>query len=208
MSTSIKLSFINDSNDQNNSDVVIFQKNAMTDFSQTAIAWRVIENLGQGDQHPFSLPLNFSVSIMDTYGNYTPQINARNGQLFHMGHDELGELLELAKEPAASPDEIDILNNQAMGSLDASIYRDGKLLARQANLAPGQRAVFEFKPTIWIGVVPKIKEGQVMAAAAIANVNTEISLLGIASADIVMTGGGRGPRATAFKFVLENIINA
>jgi hypothetical protein len=66
--------------------------------------------------------------------------------------------------------------------------------------------VFEFKPTIWIGVASQIVQGQVMDSAIISNINTEISLLGIASADIVMTGGGPGANSTPFAFNLENIV--
>ena len=40
----IKLNFINDSNDANNSEIVIFAKNAATDVHETAVAWQVIQN--------------------------------------------------------------------------------------------------------------------------------------------------------------------
>jgi hypothetical protein len=36
-------------------------------------------------------------------------------------------------------------------------------------------------------------------------INTEISLLGISSADIVMTGGGPGSSSTPFTFSLQNV---
>ena len=72
-------------------------------------------------------------------------------------------------------------------------------------MAPGQKAVFAFKPTIFIGVVSEVAEGDVMDSAVISDINTEISLLGIASADIVMTGGGTGPDAVPFAFNLENV---
>jgi hypothetical protein len=39
-------------------------------------------------------------------------------------------------------------------------------------------------------------------------VNTEISLEGIASADIVMTGGGSGSSAQPFVFSLQNVVTA
>jgi hypothetical protein len=64
------------------------------------------------------------------------------------------------------------------------------------------------KPTIWIGVVSQVEEGDVMNSAIISDINTELSLLGIASADIVMSGGGAGPSATPFMFTLENIVMA
>ena len=51
-------------------------------------------------------------------------------------------------------------------------------------------------------------EGQPLNAAIVSSVNTEISLLGIASADIVMTGGGAGPGAKPFVFTLQNVVMA
>ncbi len=53
----VKLNFVNRSNDVSNSSVVIFQKNVATDFDKTTVAWKVIENCGIGDHHPFRLEL-------------------------------------------------------------------------------------------------------------------------------------------------------
>ena len=62
----------NCSNDANNSNIVIFQKNVATDFDELVIAWKVIRNCGQGDNHPFKFPMTISVSASDSYGNYMP----------------------------------------------------------------------------------------------------------------------------------------
>jgi len=53
--TVITLNLINNSNDQNNTRYVIFQKNVATSYQETTtMAWRVIKNLGMGDNHPFT----------------------------------------------------------------------------------------------------------------------------------------------------------
>jgi hypothetical protein len=59
--SSIKLNFINQSADTNNSSIVIFQQNVAEDFGEIAIAGRVIENCGRLDNHPFTYPLDFMV---------------------------------------------------------------------------------------------------------------------------------------------------
>jgi hypothetical protein len=46
----------------------------------------------------------------------------------------------------------------------------------------------------------------VMNSAIMSCVNTELSLLGIASADIVLTGGGPGRDSSPFQFSLENVV--
>ena len=200
----IKLNFINDSNDVNNSNVVIFQKNAGTSFDELAVAWQVIKYCGQGDNHPFTWPFASSVGASDSWGNYTPQLAAQPGQMFQMVLTPSGDQLQPAG-PASSPQEIQVLNALNKGAINANIYKAGKLLAIKTGVAPGQKAVFQFKPTIWIGVASEIEEGEVMNNAIISNINTELNLLGIASADIVMTGGGAGAGAKPFQFTLQNV---
>jgi hypothetical protein len=200
----IQLNFINQSNDTNNSQVVIFQKNVATNFDELAVAWQVIQYCGQGDNHPFTYPEQSFVGASDSYGNYTPQEAAQTGQLFAIQLTTSGDRL-VRSGSGSSPKEIQVLNKLAKGTINAGIYKDGKLLALQTSIAPQQKAVFEFKPTIWVGVVSQVTRGQVMNSAILSSINTELSLLGIASADIVMTGGGSGANAQPFQFRLENI---
>lgn len=201
----IKLKLINHSNDTNNSEVVIFSKNVSTNYGELAVAWQVIQNMGQGDYHPFTYATEVYVAASDSYGNFTPQLAAANGEKFHMILTSSGDELT-ADGQSASPNEITIANDLTKGAINAYIYRSGKLFAEKTGIAPGQEAVFEFKPTIWIGVASQVIEGQVMNSAILSQINTEISLLGIASADIVMTGGGTGPEAQPFQFTLENVV--
>ena len=146
-----------------------------------------------------------SVFASGAWGNYTAPQLAPEGSAFQMVLTTSGDVMKPASNPASSPQEIEVQNNLEQGAISAYCYRDGSVCAMKRNLAPGQKAVFEFKPTIWVGVASQITQGQVMNSAIISNINTEISLLGIASADIVMTGGGPGASSTPFQFNLENI---
>ncbi|HEY0105590.1 MAG TPA: hypothetical protein VGB91_05850 [Rhizomicrobium sp.] len=203
----IRLNFINQSNDQNNSQVVIFQKNVATDASEPAVAWQVIHNCGQGDNHPFVYPMHTAIGASDSYGNYTPQLAAAPGQMFKMTLTQSGDQLVEHGE-GSDPSEYQILNALRTGAINAHAFKDGKLFAQVTAIAPQQKAAFAFKPTIWIGAVSQVEEGAVMNSAILSSINTEISLLGIASADIVMTGGGPGPSSTPFQFTLQNIVTA
>lgn len=201
---SVKLNFINQSNDTNNSEIVIFQKNVATDFDELAIAWKVIQNCGQGMNHPFTFPAQSYISASDSWGNYTPQLAAQNGQLFSVVQSASGDMLQYTG-PATSSKEIQVLNGLNVGAINANIYKDGQLLATKTGVAPQQIAVFEFEPTLWIGAVSQVVQGEVMNSAIISQINTELSLFGIASAEIVMTGGGPGKASTGFNFTLQNI---
>ncbi|UEP24562.1 hypothetical protein LL999_18185 [Burkholderia ambifaria] len=201
----INLNFVNLSNDVNNSQIVIFQKNVSTDFDELAIAWKVITNCGRGDNHPFVFPMLTTVSASDADGNYMPQKRADNGQLFNVSRSTSGNVLALAG-PAPTSREIQLRNDLSQGAITASAFKDNRLLAHKTGIVPGQKAVFEFKPTLWIGTASQIEQGAVMNSAVLSDINTELSLLGIKRADIVMTGGGGGTTATAYQFRLANVV--
>ncbi len=207
MSTSaIHLNLINESNDQNNSEIVIFSKNESEAFNEVAVAWKVIQNLGTGWQHPFSFPLSFQVGASDSWGNeMIHPLQAEYGQAFHVYKDASGDELSYFG-PSASQEEVEIRNDLQVGAINANIYKDGSLYATKTGIAPGQKAVFQSKPTIWIGVVSQVEQGQIMNSAILSDINTELNLLGITSADIIMTGGGTGPSAQPFVFTLSNVV--
>lgn len=203
----VKLNFINQSSHLDNRQVVIFGKNVATSFDELAIAWMVIEHCGQGDNRPFTWPMTQTISASDSWGNYMPQRNASNGQRFAVVLTGSGNEL-VAQGAASSPKEIQLLNALPKGAMNAQVYKHGRLFAIKTSIAPQQVAAFEFKPTIWIGVASEVQEGDVMNSAIMSDINTEISLLGIASADIVMTGGEPGRFRAPFVFRLENVVMA
>lgn len=203
----IKLNLINRSNDANNSQIVIFQKNAAADEREPAVAWQVIQNLGPGENHPFKYSIDTAISVGDSWGNYSPRLAAQNGQLFSMARTSSGDTLSL-HGPATSPDEIECRNDLQQGAISVGLYKSGKLLLQKRSVAPGQQAVFVLQPKLFIEVVSQMEEGEFMDSAIMSNINTELSLLGIASADIIMSGGGPGPTSTPFRFTLENVVMA
>jgi hypothetical protein len=201
----IQLNLINNSNDANNSAIVVFQKDVALNGNAPAVAWQVIHNCGLGDRHPFSYPLSYEIAAGDSYGNYTARLPAQPGDAFRMFFNNTGDVIERAGAASART-EVQLRNDLSDGAVTAMIYRAGKLLAIKAGLAPEETAAFQFRPTIWIGAISQADEGQLLNSAVVTDVQTEISLEGIASADIVMTGGGAGPKATPFVFTLHNVV--
>lgn len=203
-SATVKLNLVNQSADSNNSQVLIFQQNVTTSLQELVVAWQVIENLGHGWRHPFTYSYGVEVGAADSYGNVSPLQATPEGQLWTVERTTSGDQL-VSTGPATSPQEVEIANGLSVGAISANIYRDGKLVATRSGVAPGQKAVFAFKPTIYIGVVSQVTEGQVLDAAILSSVNTEISLVGITAADIVLTGGGPGKDSVPFTFTLQNL---
>lgn len=202
----VKLNFINQSNDRNQAKVVIFQKNLASPSDEGAIAWKVIEDTPPGTSRPFVFPHALELSVADGDGIATKPVAARNGQHFDFRSGEAGNAFDLIPS-SVNMEEVRLRNAAAGGPIDANLYRDGCLLATQP--VPGHDiAVFQFKPTIWIGVAPNAVEGQSLDPATLSNVNTELSLLGLASADIVMMGGALGRATPPVRFSLQNIVMA
>ncbi len=206
MHTATQLNLINRSQDSGDVEIVIFQKNLALSNDPSPIAWRVVQNLGIGDFHPFAFPMQIQASASDAYGNFTPLMDVHAGEQWDMVQTATGTVLQRSQHPAPEPSEVAILNALQQGVIDAHIFRDGKRLALWPNVVPQQRAVFQFNRSLYIGVVSQVQEGEVLNSAIVSTINTEISLLGVASADIVMTGGGPGASATPFRFDLQNVV--
>lgn len=204
----IQLRFVNQSNDGNKSEVVIYQKNMLTTMASLTVAWKVIRYCGRECYHPFVYPMDYEVSITDEYGNFTPRVRAKNGQLLRLSATPTGGRRLLHAGPASASNELDVLNGMTQGAVDVCLFRDGRLMGLKTSVSPGQKAVFQYAPTLWIGVASEVAQGVPVSAAVLSNIFTELSLIGIARADIVMTGGGGGENSTAFEFNLENIVPA
>lgn len=205
----IELNFINRSNDANNSAIVIFQKNEVANSGELPVAWKVIENCGLGDHHPFVFPICLYASAADSFGNSTVQQFAYYGDEFKVSMDASGcqmtsvgsQFMVYTDDPVPIP-AIGVGNALPKGSISVQIYKDGNLLATTTGIAPTKYATFKFTPTIWIGVVNQVVQGEVMNAAIISQINTEISLDRITKADIIMTGGGPGQSSKPLAFTL------
>jgi hypothetical protein len=83
-----------------------------------------------------------TVSVSDSYGNFTPRLGAYSGQAFDMMKDRSGDVLQLSATRATSPSEVEIRNKLMVGSINANYYLKNKLVVRIGPLAPGQKAVF------------------------------------------------------------------
>lgn len=206
--TDVKLNLINRSEDTNNSTVTILPRNVDVTMDEIAVAWKVIKGLGKDDSHPFSYPLDSMIGAEDSYGNFTKQIPVVPGEAFEMIRDSTGDVLKKSLGPSTDPSGVELRNNLPTGSISALIYKDGSVFERKSNVAPGQKAVFSSKPVLYIGALSQSRQGQFINSAILQTVNTELNLLGIASADIVWTGGGPGPDSAPFQFTLQNVVNA
>jgi len=202
----IKLRLVNHSNDVNKSEVVIYQKNQLTTMASLAVAWKVIRYCGRDCYHPFVYPDSYEVAVTDSYGNFSPRMPAQNGLLLKLVCTPTGSRRLLRAGSASASNELDVLNDMSNGSVDVCVFKDGRIVGIKTTVTPGQKAVFQYQPALWITVASQVIQGEVISSAVMNNITTEFSLIGIASADIVMTGGGPGEGSTPYEFNLENIV--
>lgn len=195
---------INNSN-SNNVPVVLFQKNQASAFPNDAVAWIYVPSLPQTGSHSFDFQNSVVISYFDNFGNFGTTYTASPGGKFIVTDSPSGPVL-LPFGSSASMQTIELENTQSTGDITGILYRTGKVVAQEGEIAPSEIGSFQMGLTLWVGVASELTEGELMGSAVVSSINTEISLLGIQSADIIMTGGGAGPSATPFSFSLSNIV--
>ncbi|MGD8564107.1 MAG: hypothetical protein PVG03_16310 [Desulfarculaceae bacterium] len=194
------LNLVNNTNYTGNLELVLFQTNSASADNSSAVAWKVVNSLGMGWNHPFNYTSSMQARFTDSYGNGTPKVDAEPGQVFSLVRDVAGDNITYAGA-ASNPAWLEMRNDLKTSAIDADIYKDGKLLASEEQIYPGQTEPFLFNPVIWIGVGTWVLEGQTVALYTLRDI-TSIPVNGIASADIVITGNG----IQSFVFTLENVV--
>ncbi|MBR8299200.1 hypothetical protein KDW49_00485 [Burkholderia dolosa] len=204
----IRLRFVNRSNDCGNSEVVLFQRDVIPDLDTFAVAWKVIRYCGRDCFHPFVYSTDIDVALGDEHGNFSPRVAAPAGTRFAVDAHPTGRGRLVPDRAGASGGDIEVVNRMTRGAVNVNAFSAGRLIAVKEAVAPGQKAVFRFTPTLWIGVASQMQESRALHAAVLSSVNTQLPLAGIAAADIVMTGGGTGADAQPFAFALERVVRA
>lgn len=187
------------------SDVVIYQKNLASYEGKQAVAWQVFKHPAKGDVIDFTYPETMQMAVEDSSGQLTALQEVAYGELWEAVEINGATVLMLAGDSASSA-QIQFQNNLSGESVTANIYRDEQLIATTSAIAPGQEALFQFIPDFWMGVVPEAEAGQVLTSGMIYALDNQISCLGIASADIVMTGGSSVASSKPFTFEIKHVV--
>jgi hypothetical protein len=205
MCSKTRLNFINRSYDVNRSDISIFQSNEAARSRGRPIVWKVIRRCPIDWSHPFTFSSELRVGLRDRHGNRSPGLPVAPGRLACVSPRPRGGV-ELLLERGDDPASIHVENRSEATGLWAEIYRDGRLLSRRKGLAPRARAVFRFGHRIYLFAASGIDEGDLLRRSDLHwRTVTGLDLHGVTSADIVMTGGGYGPRATPLRFHLHRV---
>jgi len=201
-----QLNFINRSNESDHHSIVIYQQNeALMNRHDTPIAWKVIENLGLNESHPFSFHSALEIIVGDTFGGYKPAHEILPGELLEIAEDFSGAELSSKGKRTYNPSEFGVLNAMRDGNYDVHCFRNDRVLATVESLYPSERALFRFSDVITVSMVPGAEEGEELDIDLLGEIEAHFDLTGIGSADIVMTGGGKGKNASPIEFSIENV---
>lgn len=191
----IRLNLIDQADDGEPFDVVIAQRNLAAGREAPLIAWRVISRLCRGTRTPIDFPSTLTLITVDEYGNHTGKAMVKPGEHYTVDQRPAGHTLTRSGD-AENPREIRLRSVLTRCTIDAELYRGDNRVAITTGIKPMSSAVFEFAPSIWLGVAaPGVMEGEAPPPTAIQWVTSEISLEGIAGADIELSGGGASPFA-------------
>jgi hypothetical protein len=205
--TGTQLKVINLCDSPKPQNIIFFQKNcARGNIDDSIIAWHVIHQLSYDHYYELNISNKLFASISDYYGNHKPQIKLRPGYSYKITQDT-SQTRFIESGLGTHPLEIQVENTLNQGAYNINIFRNDKLLNRYNSLIPKEKTSFQFKYIIWVGVLPTIKEGEIILISE-KELNTifqQFYLVGVKKAELLLVGGGIGPESKPLTFHLTNV---
>ncbi len=197
----IQLNFINNSGDQNNSKIVIFQgpeslPGAADAADQVAVAWTVLPELATGAKHAFSFPTGMVAMAEDFRGQVTQQLPVTGGETIEAVKS--GGTISLVLLSQDSDDDTIILLNKTGEAIIFTIFRSDAIVSRNELEAAQEMTFSPAVVSVGISETP-VSAGDEIDPAALRACIT-LSLQDIAGADIVLNGNAE----EGIEFVVEN----
>lgn len=174
---------------------VVVLSEAFDGGAMTPLPWKVVKRLPHWGYHPFEFSAKPRLCLSDDDGNFNP------------GRDlGLGEKLTLSgrrqwQKAPANRGEIAVHNSSDTG-FGAWLYRASQASGYRA-LGPHQQLLLRPQSRLCLTTALSWRPWDFPDPGA---QPTYFSLIGIASADILLVGGGAGRDSGPFRFHLENII--
>jgi len=201
----VQLLFLNRSSDPRRPRVVVWQDFRDSGLDAAPIAWKVIRSCGYDMRHPFIFPLHPRMTVETVYGNHTLGGRIQPNQQWVV-REKMGRKIFQPEGGIAQDGQVTVANDLSSESVRIVLWRDIRVVAKSRPLSPGQFVSFRYTPDIRVGVAPEVEEGQYMTEELAARTPTQLSLAGLSSTTLLMTGGGNGSRATAFHFCFVEVV--
>ena len=177
---------VDNTNTNTDKMIRIYIKNVASDFSENYIVWKrfIINNTYA--YFDFLGTDYISGHLRDSYFSPVPTTKGKkyivkNGDLVEFGN-------------AASMGQVDVYNDDSNDNLYIDVSRNGNNI-ENIIITPNHKKSFSYRPTFWIHASENLIDDP-----NISDVNTEVSVLGINTADIVLSS-----TEDVYSFGLSNI---
>src|ERR671933_1829308 len=153
MSTDIKITYVNKSNDQDDPTVLVFAKPTPSSLAAEATAWQVIKNIGYNAWHKFIYTRATSIQVLwDNERSGTFPIEVTNGKSYSFKPKMGGFYLEESGVSNA-PDEFDIINKVSVSNgVSVVALKDENPIAMKNSVAKGEKVELVFYPRLYFGL--------------------------------------------------------
>ncbi len=203
MSNSVKITYVNESANQDLPKIFLFLKNEIPTFDalRDGVAWRVIEDVGRGSSCEFNYPLETAVRASWNNGTcLTALLDSSIGRRYCVTEDDTGIVIA-ADGDAGNTRSIDVVNDiRVSGGVSADLYKDGKLMMRKNVVAYGQKATFVLHPKLYVGLASEIQEGSLLSSAVLDSDHFhELNVEGLTELKFALTGNAKD----GYQFVIK-----
>ena len=190
-----KITYINNSVNKDMPKIFVFAVNELPSFNalQHGIAWKVIENIGQGSKSNFIYPAQTKIyASWDDGTNQTKALNCDIGKRYTVTQNDSGIVL-IKNGNALKPDEIELSNNiQVQNGISAFLSKNDNVLVGKNIVAYGQKASFKMKSKLYWGIASEIvTSGAIKSAVLDSDTFFEQNLTSVASATVSLNGNAK-----------------
>jgi len=194
MATNVRITYVNQSGNQECPKVFVFTKNLIPSFDVLVdgVAWKVMSDIGRGSSCHFTYPIHTAVQAMWGDSSQTRSLTAEIGKRYTVMKNNTGIVL-MANGNASQTTAIEINNDiQVEGGIQAQLSKDDKVLMTKHNVAYNQKATFVLHPKLYWGVASEIQQGDFLSSAVL---NTdhffEQDIQGVNQSVVTLKGNAR-----------------
>lgn len=157
--------------------ILVGQKNVAASFGESDYFW--VDYLAyKNDQTYLMFSKGLYLSTSDEFGNSLGLVSVSNGNTYYIESDVFGD--SIAVETTSAPSEFVFHNNKSDDKV-VSIYRDG-MITGTTTVNAGDSFSFSYNKSFWFYATDVLT-----GSISWSDVNTQISFLGVYSADAVLT---------------------
>lgn len=196
----VELTVSNETSDPGPCDFYAFLENEATPFSDDRVGWWVEGDLAVGELALVVFEDQTRLVVSSAGLPDTEPLVVAMGRRYAVT-EAMGTMQVADAGAAASPSEVEVLNGTATRVLQVDLQKADRTFLRES-ATPTDLVVFDWRPRIWVGcTMADPVEGEVLAPSIVAATHTQISLLGISTADLAITGSD----LMGYSFALENV---